>query len=739
MPPAIPILFGAVFTVVVCLALGKLALRSLPLKLYRQEEHAFAFVTGAAVLSLLMFLLCAVHAVRPGILLAVGLGIVAAAIGRGAHKPSGKPLPPVPVLWMWVFRSVFALFSILYFVNAMAPEMSPDGMTYHLGVVSQYMRARGFLRITTNMYANLSEGVEMLYLFAYAFGRHSAAALTHFAFLVTLPLAMLCYARRFGFPAAGVCGALLLFASPVVGLDGSVAYNDVATACILFTVFYLVQIWLAEEGSRALLAPIGLIAGFGYAVKYTAFLAVPYALAMIGWRSVGTGKPVVKPLLTIAACAAVMIAPWMIKNAVWLDNPVSPFLNQVFPNPYIHVSFEKDYARLMRHYEGLRSQRDIPLEVTVRGGALGGLLGPVFLLAPIALLALRSSAGRHLLAAGLLFGLPYAANVGTRFLIPALPFVALAMGLVAARWMVTALALIAVHAVLSWPSMVNRYCSPAAWRLEQKRPIRQALRIESEASYLNFKSGAYGTAVMIDKLVPAGEKVLSFGGGAQSYTSREIVVGYQSAFGALMQDILWTPMTAGAAPTWRLRFRYPAQRLRQIRVTQTASGEPDQWSVSELRIYQAGSELARGAGWKLRARPNPWDVQLAFDNSPVTRWKSWDTLHPGMFLSVEFPAPELSDSVVLECPHDQYKIRLKLEGMDEAGNWKQLAGEPEASEAIAPAGLRRLAIEEVKARGLHYLLVGESDYGAQDFQHRQVRWGMTLLGEHDHTRLYRLD
>jgi hypothetical protein len=244
---------------------------------------------------------------------------------------------------------------------------------------------------------------------------------------------------------------------------------------------------------------------------------------------------------------------------------------------------------------------------------------------------------------------------------------------------------------------------------------------------------------MIDKLVPAGEKVFSFGGGAQSYTSREIMVAYESAFGEVTQDILWTPMTADAAPTWRLKFRYPAQRLRQIRVTQTAAGEPDQWSVSELRIYQGPAELARGAGWKLRARPNPWDVQLAFDNSPVTRWRSWETLRPGMYITVEFPAAELSDSVVLECPHDQYKIRLKLEGMDEAGNWKQLGGEPEASEAKPPAGLRRLAIEEAKARGVHYLLVGESDYGAQDFQRRQVRWGMTLLGEHDHTRLYRLD
>src|SRR5207253_1036235 len=119
------------------------------------------------------------------------------------------------------------------------------------------------------------------------------------------------------------------------------------------------------------------------------------------------------------------------------------------------------------------------------------------------------------------------------------------------------------HALLSWPSVLTKYCAPTAWRLEPKILIRQALRIESEASYLNFKSGAYGIARMIESLVPPGEKVFTFGGAAQSYTSREILVAYQSAFGSVINDILWAPLTADGEPRWRLRFRYPAQPLRQ--------------------------------------------------------------------------------------------------------------------------------------------------------------------------------
>jgi len=132
-------------------------------------------------------------------------------------------------------------------------------------------------------------------------------------------------------------------------------------------------------------------------------------------------------------------------------------------------------------------------------------------------------------------------------------------------------------------------------------------------------------------------------------------------------------------------------------------------------------------------------VQMAFDNSLATRWRTWQTLYPGMYLAVEFAKPELSDSVLLECAHDQYKIRLKLEGMDEAGQWKQLAAEPEASDGRQQFGLRRAAAEEIKARGIDYLLIYDFDYGAEDFKTKAKLWGATQLGEHNGARLYRLN
>ena len=91
----------------------------------------------------------------------------------------------------YVILPVFIAYFILYFFNAMAPEASPDGAGYHLGLVARYLREHGFHQITWNIYANLSEGAEMLFLFAFAFGKHSAAAMVHLAFLMALAWQMI--------------------------------------------------------------------------------------------------------------------------------------------------------------------------------------------------------------------------------------------------------------------------------------------------------------------------------------------------------------------------------------------------------------------------------------------------------------------------------------------------------------------------------------------------------------------
>jgi hypothetical protein len=299
-----------------------------------------------------------------------------------------------------------------------------------------------------------------------------------------------------------------------------------------------------------------------------------------------------------------------------------------------------------------------------------------------------------------------------------------------------AVAVALIHAVISWPAVVARYSRPEAWHLT-KVPWREALRIKPEDGYLESHLAHYGVTRMVEQTAAPGSTVFTFTPVPEAYTSRRILVAYQSAGNKISETILWTAFVPEYAPTWRLRFPFPRQPLRAVRVVQTNTGT-DLWNIHEFRIFDGGRELPRDPRWRLRAHPYPWGIQDAFDNTLATLWLCGETLHPGQFVEVDFGQAEPADSVLIETAPNQNGIRLKLEGQDASGQWKLLAPAPRTSDASRPLGLRRAAAEELRRRGIGYLLVFDSDFGAGDFRLNAGLWGIRQVGEYKGARLYQL-
>jgi hypothetical protein len=738
---AVPqILFGAALFALTALALGMLLFRVLAIRLHRLEEPLLAFVAGSGILSAILFVLCTVRMVRASWFLAFGVIAIAAAL-RFRGRRHRETLPSLPKAWSITFAILIAAFSVWYFVNALAPEMSPDGMAYHLWLPAEYARAHGFVRIPTSIFANFPQGMELLFLFAFVFGKHSSAALVHFSFLAALPLLILCYGRRFGFPRAAAVAAVLTFASPIVGVDGASSYVDVALATIGFALFYVLQIWAADR-QPGLLVVAGVLAGFAFAVKYTGVMVLLYTVIFVSrtgllacpWREF-LARQARRPVLL--AIPLVFILPWMLKNWIWVGNPVSPFANRWFPNPYVHASFEADYRTLMRHQQ-VQSWHEIPMQLAVKGTAVGGIVGPCFLLAPLALLAARKREGRQILLAGAVFLLPYFSSIGARFMIPALPFMSLAIALAFENASFLLFILMLAAGLVCWPPVVNMYCEVPAWGRPSRMPLRQALRLESEESWLGRKSPAYAIANLLEQKVPESGNVFAFGTPARSYLTRKVTVRFESAPGEVLGDILWSPLF-GNQPALALAFYFPPTELRKVRLVQTAKAADSMWSVSELRVYSSGRELARSPEWRLNAQPNPWDVQLAFDNSPVTRWRSWEPARPGMFLEIDFGGARQLDMLRLEREDGRNAMKYRVDGMDARGEWTTLSSESTPLSLPITVNLRREATREISRRGFHYLLVDENDPGAGDYRRYAKAWGLTLAGESHGSCLYRID
>lgn len=734
MKAALAALLGAGLTAAACYAAGALLIDRIwsgvqsPLR--RMERIPLAFTLGAACLHLIVFAILALRIANWPVLLAVLLGLLGWAIRSGAWKFKGLESQPLERSLLVLLAIPAGLFSLVYFLNALAPENSPDGSSYHLGIVARYLRAGGFERITTNIYAMLSQGVDTLVVPAFAIGRHSSGALLQFVFALSLGLMLLAYGRRLGKPRVGVAAALLTFLSPVVGRTASISYVDVATAAIVFSAFYWIEIWDDYRDWR-LLIPAGLLAGYSYSAKYTAFTIAIYAIGFVLWR---TRR--LKPVLLVAACAGVMAGPWMVRNWVFYDNPVAPLGNWLFRNPYVHVLFEQEYSAYLRHYD-VTDPWTLPREATIGGVKTGGLIGPAFLLLPLGLAALRYRAGRRVWLAGLLVFAPYFGNVGTRFLIPSLPFFSLAIALALARWPLLLGALVAFHAATSWYQAIPLYADMHAWRID-RAPVRAAIRWTDPDQYLRATSSGYTAARMIEMNVPEGEQVLAMNGAADSYTRREIRVSFQSASNEVLADIVNMGWSAGNQPTKARVFRFPETRTTRMRVRQIAQAAfAEQWNVHELRFYSHGVELPRRPEWRLRAWPVPGDVQMAFDKSPATRWRSWETAAPGMYLDVEFGREQSVDEVHMETAPDFSTIRLQVESMSATGAWEK-AGEVTEDIDLPPnPQARRMATYEMHQRGVHYLMMWDTDYGADDIRDDPEAWGLDLIAADAGARLYR--
>ena len=722
------ILFGAAFTVAVSTAMGTLLLRRLRLDLHRLEAALFAFVAGSGLLSLVIALLCVVHQARRGVFLWGGMAVIAWALWQERESPRRTALLPAPASWLVVFYVIFAAFFLAYFFNALAPEVSPDGSGYHLGNVARMWNRHGFVWDYHSIYSYLSQGTEMLFLMAFAFGRHSAAALVHFAFLTTLPLLMVCYGRRFGLVRPALFAALLVYASPVIGMDGVAAYTDVAVATVIFAVFYALQVWDDSRNANHLIL-IGLLAGSAYGIKYTAFLAFPVALAFVWWKR---GK--LRAVLLLSIPAALMIAPWILRNWIWIGNPFAPFLNAWFPNPYYHAGMERIYVDGLNQYVGIKHTWEIPLQLTMRGSLVTGLFGPVFLLAPFALLGLRHRQGRRLLLAAVLFALPTYFNTGARFLIPSAPFLALAMGLGLADSPGVLAAVALFHTVVCWPSVLTTYCDTWAWRVSSV-PVEAALRWEPEVPYIARHLRDYALKVPIEQNVPLGQKIFSFAGRPEAYIDRDIVVQYESTLGNLAQDILQAP--AAHPPKHRQRFSFLPVSTRGVRVLNIASAKSF-WTVAEMRVWSQGRELPRAAGWRVSAWPNGWEAPLAFDNSYATRWSTWQAMPPRARLQIDFARAERIDAVLLECD-PAWEARVQVEVLTDTGRWAAITDTVEQSTDDLPDGIRLAATRDVKALGIRYLWINDSDFCAEDMKNYAKFWAITQVAEGNGTRFYRID
>ncbi len=735
------ILFAAAFVWFFCVAAGQLLFRAIGLKLRRAEAVFLGFLTGAALVSTLMFGLASGRLVYTKLLVVLGLGTIGAWIWR--VRPSLRRDPeetPLPILWRLAFWIPLVVFGCLYVITAMAPETSADGAVYHLGLIARYYDHRGFQPMPNSMYGGLPEGIEMLFWIAFALGRHSAAAMAHLLFLLAMPFGMLAFARRIGQPKAGVVGAILFCLAPIAGKDATVAYVDTGTAVVVFGTVFCLWLWRNTE-LRAALIPAGLLAGYCYACKITTAMAIPFAIlyVLVGeWRRGAGWLRAFRSAAFAGLLAGAVAVPWMVKSLILFHNPFFPLMNHWFPNPFLYPMTEDSLRLIFRHVNNV-AYRDFPWQIAV-GGKLVGIAGPAFLLAPVALLSLRFPVGRLCLLAFLIFMPPFFGNTDVRFLLPSLTFLALAIGigLTSIPRVGTALgvAVVALHSYLSWPGMVQNYIPGYQWRIDLM-DIRVPLRLTPETAFFAQYWHEYFAGLMLDRLVPAGDPVFSPSMGQLDYHHRDLIGAYDSALAVRVNNLFIAPSNNVWANGWHRELRFPPVTTRRIRL-RTSSAFDNELRVHELRFFNGDTEIPRRPEWRLTASRNPWEAGLAFDNDPVSWWTSGQRVDPETWIEADFPQPVRMDRIGVDQIEDQRWMQL-YPSADVNGRWTTLQAQETAALVPRRPDLRMAIRDAMKAAGVRWILIRDGDYEADDLRVNSPYWGITLVGQVYEYRLWRLD
>jgi hypothetical protein len=722
-------LLAAAVTVLTCCCVGRVLLAQLRLTLTRLECWTLSLLAGSAVVSVCMLGLGLAGGLHP--LSFAMLSTTAATLCWRTAPEEWEAATPVARAWRWTFFVLFAAYGPVYATVALAPEISPDGLTYHLPLVQRYLRDGAIRAIPTDLYAQLSQGLEMLFLPAYAFGRHSAAALVHLSFLFALPLLMLAYGRRQGSVIPAAAAGLLVLLSPVAGADGSAAYNDVALAAVVFGTFFTLERWRVSAEPDWLMVA-GLLAGFAFGIKYTAVFVFPFALAAIIWRGSSVRAKSVHAARFVVP-ALLMILPWLLKNYAFTGNPVAPFFNDWFPNNIMDWPLENEYLRAVRNYRGYTNAWSIPWETTVLGGTLQGLLGPAFLLAPAGLLVLRHAEGRRLILAAVAMLLPFAVNHGTRFLIPALPFLALALTRTVGRWPMALAAVVAFHAFASWPTVIPWYAAPHAWRIREI-PWAAAFGGEAQTDFLRRHLPEYPLVEALNAFALPGEGVLAFRTYAASYLGADLWIDNHSRATAELCRLLYLPVLEGRQPTAGERFWFPKAALTGIRLQKPPGSV---LAADEIRLFDLMEPLPTPAGTVVTALPPHDDAALGFDGNRLTRWRgglSPDAAH----LELTWRSPLALTRVDVEHRPIHPSPAVTLYGRQPDGAWRLLNGQAERIVVAPIPSVRAAASRELLRRGVQYILLHDQDLIASDVRDHLPAWNWRVLRTNRGLTLYQV-
>jgi hypothetical protein len=489
---------------------------------------------GAAAWSIIWFFLGTAYLYRRPVAVAtllVGVALAVAALAR--ERPGPGAIARVAgraTLVLVVTTQALAL------IAALAPPTAKDTLLYHFAIPRAYIAAGGGIEVPYNIAGYYPLGVELHAVWAMLLGApmgqraaEAAAGATLFLFSPLLMMVIFGWARERGLDRAWAAVAALMVVWVPTAYDvAASAYVDLALAAYTAVAVRAFCRWWTTLDTRHLVWVAGAIGGALSIKLSAAFVILPLALLALvrslrcrsdSSRPTPGAAAVAVPAIVALGFGVTLAAPWYVRNWIRTGSPLFPFYLGLWPAAAPGWDLERSrlYETLFSLYGNTQSAPDYlltPLRLAVAAqpdlpefydGVLG--IAVVFALPVLAWALwtrrLDAELGLATLLSACLFAFWLFSSQQLRYLLPALPGLAVAIAAAGARLEGARerafRALLVAAAVLGAPVAL-------AWFLALD-PARVVLGGEDRADFLRRRLDYYPYYEVVNRELPPTAKV----------------------------------------------------------------------------------------------------------------------------------------------------------------------------------------------------------------------------------------
>lgn len=476
--------------------------------------------TGALALGEVGLLAPWLVALAVGALAATGIARLARHRRLRMPRPAAADVPLIACLAFVAIRIPAALY----------PVLEHDENVYHLLLPKLYLASHRVVALPWSLGANMPHLVDLSYVLPTAWGGFTAAKVFAIGCIVWTIAGL----APFGRAALGPMGpgvlATLYLSGRVIQWHLGLAYVEPVIGAMLLGAAHAFVAW-RRDGDPGRLRILGVLAGAACAAKYTVWPAAAVLILLAGWHARPRRW---RAVAATAGLAALLVVPWVVKDAVVTGDPLFPNLTSVFPTPYWSPVQETQFQHEMGYGRGAsRSPLDyvtLPLRLVTDPytGRLGtASFSAVFMLLFVAAFAFpwrasEPSTDFRIVAAAAFVAWSVGSQQG-RYLVAWLPIMIIVAGSALAPIRGKAPALAAV-------TVVTAVVAIAQVRL-QPFPVIPSLDVfTAPRSELLSRNLCWDLTEFLNRTVPKDGRVLSFWENRLYFLERPFVT--DSAYGA---------------------------------------------------------------------------------------------------------------------------------------------------------------------------------------------------------------